>query len=184
MKTIVTGNPRTGTSLSMMILDKGGIKAEHNLEINKAINPYGSFETHNFKTVPEGKSFKCLNALELFDLPAGEYKVIMPVRDTEQIVLSRIETFNQKQMPPNMELQKQQIEKQYRFLRFIVENRPDMELLEIPYDDYFLKIDETIDAIAEFVDVEFDKKKAKKAIDPEYYKIRTVEEVSANLLKK
>jgi hypothetical protein len=161
----------------MMILDRGGIPAEHNPEINKKINPFGSFETGNFENIPEDKCIKCLTPMQLFDLPVGEYKVIMPVRNPEQIYLSRVEAFQKPNLAmnkanPNVEMQKKMIEKHYRFLRFIVENRPDMELLEVPYDDYFLKTEDTIDKIAEFVGVPFDQEEATKAIDHTYYKIR------------
>ena len=155
-----------------MILDKWGIHAKHDPQINNKINPYGSFETGNFENLPDGCSVKCLTANQLFDLPIGEYKVIMPVRDSEQIILSRREAFHAKQPVRNLDLQKKMIDKQYKFIRFIVEHREDMELLEVPYDDYFNKTDETIQAISDFVGVPFDTEKAKEAIDPTYYKIR------------
>lgn len=181
MITVVTGQPRTGTSLSMMILHKGGISAEYDPEVNKSLNPHGSFETRKELERPEdfdGKCIKCLTPQMLFDLPKAEYKVIMPIRDSEQIILSRLEVFKGKQFPQNLALQKKMIEKQFRFMRFIVRHRADMEMLEIEYDDYFLKTDETVDRIADFLGVPFDKVEAKKAVDTEQYKVRNLEQVS------
>jgi hypothetical protein len=60
-------------------------------------------------------------------------------------------------------------------IKFIVNHRKDMELLEVNYEDYFSKPDETVDAIANFVGVAFDKVKAKNAIAPEVYKVREIE---------
>lgn len=180
MITIVTGQARTGTSLTMMVLDRGGIPALYDPDINKNLNPFGSFESRSLITSAaqlEGKCYKCLAPQNLFDLPKGNYKVIMPVRDPEQIMLSRFEVFKGKELPKNIPAQKAAIDKQYRFMRFIVNHRKDMELLEVNYDDYFSKPDETIDAIANFVGVTFDKVKAKEAIAPEIYKKRDFETI-------
>jgi len=180
MITIVTGQARTGTSLTMMILDRGGITAEHDPEINKAINPFGSFETRKEIVNPaefDGKSIKCLTPQVLFDLPQADYKVVMPIRDPEQIILSRLEVFKGKQFPKNLDMQKKMIEKQYRFIKFIVEARKDMELLEVIYDDYFQKTDEAVAAIESFVGVQFNKEEAKKAVALEQYKVRDLNEI-------
>jgi hypothetical protein len=166
--------------MSMMMLDRGGVTAEHEPSINAKLNPYGSFETSRLANfaIPDGKSVKCLMPQQLFDVPEGQYKVVMPVRDPEQIIYSRVVKFNANKLPPNMEIQKQQIEKQYRFLRFIVNNRPDMELLEIPYDDYFQKTDEVAGRMADFVGRnKFNAEVAKTAVDPSYYEVRTREAV-------
>ena len=184
MITIVTGQPRSGTSMTMMVLDKGGIPAEHSPNLNSNINPYGSFETTNFQGVIDkcnGKCIKCMTPQILFDVPEGDYKVIMPVRDPEQIIFSRIEAFKMKKMPPNLDRQIGQIERHYRFIRFIISHRPDMQLLEIPYDDYFQKTAKVCDDIASFVEVPFVTSMAATAIDPQYYEVRTKESVIAKL---
>lgn len=175
MLTLVTGQPRTGTSLTMMILDRGGVTAEINHNINPNLNPYGSYETNKpIGAILDGRSAKCLNPQHLFDVPPREYKVIMPVRDPEQIILSRWDAFNIANPPKNLSLHIAQIEKQYRFIRFIVANRPDMTMLEVPYDDYFENTDTTVDNIAEFLGVPFDTVAAKAAIDLSLYKVRTL----------
>lgn len=177
MLTIVTGQARTGTSLTMRLLDRGGVTAEHKPHVNDRLNPYGSFETDKrIPLIADGKSVKCLNPTQLFDLPARDYKLIMPVRDPEQIILSRWDAFNIPNRPMNLPLQIEMIEKHYRFIRFIASNRDDMTLLEIPYADYFEKTDETVANIAEFLGVEsFNIEAAKTAIDPSLYKVRTTE---------
>lgn len=181
MKTyIVTGLPRSGTSMTMMILDKGGIPAVYDERIHKDINPYGSFETGNIGDITQhvGKCVKCLAPQLLFDLPIGDYKVIMPRRDPEQIVFSRVEAFKQKAIG-NIEKQKELVDRQVRFIKFVVEHRPDMESLEIPFPDYYLTPEKVVDDIATFVETTFDKVEAVKAIDITLYKVRTLAEVTA-----
>lgn len=186
MITIVTGNPRSGTSMTMNILNDGGITAIQDPKIHSDLNPNGSFET-NVSTVDftkaDGKSIKVLGAQQLFNLPVGDYKIILPVRDPQQVVLSRIEAFKQKVIPPQISIDKQaeQVSKAYNFIRFVAEHRPDMTLLEVPFDEYYSKPAETVKKISDFVAVPFDKVEAVKAIDTTLYTVRTREDVINNL---
>lgn len=180
MITVVTGVPRSGTSLTMKMLDDSGIPAYFDGQTHQEINPYGSFETN----VPifdlslyDGQCVKCFQVISIFDTPPSNYKIIMPYRDPEQIILSRIEAFKIKnRTDASIDKQISQISRQYRFLRFIIANRPDMQLLEIPYTDYFQKTSEVVDMISDFVGG-IDKAKASAAVDPTYFKIRTRAEV-------
>jgi hypothetical protein len=187
MITIVTGSPRGGTSMTMNILDEGGVKAIHNPLMHKNINPHGSFEISidkvDFSTA-NGKCIKILGAEQIFNLPVGEYKVILPVRDAEQILLSRVEVFKTKQLPTNYDKQIKRINQHRDFLRFVINSRTDMELIEIPFEDYYLKPEATVKKIADFVDEEFDESKARECILTDSYKVRTKEEVEAKLNKK
>jgi len=187
MKYIVTGNPRSGTSMTMNILDEGGITAIQDNRTNAGLNPNGSFETLvgnvDFSTI-DGKSIKVLGAQQIFNLPEGEYKVILPIRDPEQILLSRAEAFKMKSLPTNYAKQIDMIARQTAFVKFVVNHRPDMELLKIPYEDYFLKPTEVVDKIATFVGVPFNKAKGVACIDTESYKVRTKEEVAAKIAER
>lgn len=181
MITVVAGLPRSGTSMSMMMLDKGGIPAVHNPNIHQDINPYGSFEIGTMEWDLTKYNDKCVKALlpQVFaETPVGDYKIIMPVRDAEQIVLSRIVVFKTKNpTSAGIDKQKEQIERAYRFLKFVILARTDMQLLEIPYKDFFEKKQKVVDDVSNFLGVPFNKEEAVKAVDSEYFVIRTREEV-------
>ena len=170
---IVSGVPRSGTSMTMRILDMGGISAFHDIEMHKGLNKYGCFERRNHDddlNVYEGRCVKSLMPNALFATPKASYKVIMPVRDPEQVILSRMRN------DMTLELfakRVRQVSRMMDFLRFVIKSRDDMPLLEIPYEDYFTKTEEVVQRIADFVGVPFDKEKAILAVDKELYKVRT-----------
>src|SRR6266849_5944861 len=84
---VVSGLPRSGTSLMMQMLDNGGIEVvTDNLRTADTDNPRGYYEYETVKKIkqdaswlPEtrGKAFKMVSQL-LYDLPACEsYRVLL-----------------------------------------------------------------------------------------------------------
>jgi len=101
MITIVSGLPRSGTSLMMQMLAAGGMPALTDGERHAdADNPRGYFEWERIKLLPqqpdcveeaEGKVVKVISQL-LFALPAGrEYRIIFMQRPLEEVVASQTE---------------------------------------------------------------------------------------------
>jgi hypothetical protein len=99
--TIVSGLPRSGTSLMMQMLAAGGMPALTDGERQAdADNPRGYFEWERIKLLPrepdciaeaEGKVVKVISQL-LFALPAGrEYRVIFMQRPLSEVVASQAE---------------------------------------------------------------------------------------------
>lgn len=101
MITIVSGLPRSGTSLMMQMLSAGGMPILSDGERQAdADNPRGYFEWERVKLLPkqpeciadaEGKAVKVISQL-LFALPAGrEYRVIFMQRPLPEVVASQAE---------------------------------------------------------------------------------------------
>ena len=101
MITIVSGLPRSGTSLMMQVLAAGGMPVLTDGERQAdADNPRGYFEWERIKLLPqqpdciaeaEGKAVKIISQL-LFALPAGrEYRVIFMQRPLTEVVASQAE---------------------------------------------------------------------------------------------
>ena len=101
MITIVSGLPRSGTSLMMQMLTAGGMPALTDGERQAdADNPRGYFEWERIKLLPqqpdsiaeaEGKVVKVISQL-LFALPAGrEYRLIFMQRPLAEVVASQAE---------------------------------------------------------------------------------------------
>lgn len=97
--TIVSGLPRTGTSMMMRMLAAGGIDAvTDNIRTADEDNPEGYFEFELVKKIKddkswlagtEGKVFKMVSML-LYDLPPGfEYKVVFMERDMSELLASQ-----------------------------------------------------------------------------------------------
>jgi hypothetical protein len=98
---IVSGLPRSGTSLMMQMLAAGGVPILSDGErVADADNPRGYCEWERIKLLPkdpaciaeaEGKAVKVISQL-LFALPAGrEYRIIFMERPLEEVVASQAE---------------------------------------------------------------------------------------------
>jgi hypothetical protein len=96
---IVSGLPRSGTSLMMQLLSAGGIEVvTDNQRLPDRDNPHGYFEFEPVKKIkqdaswlPEirGKAVKMVSQL-LFDLPASErYRIVFMERDLEEVITSQ-----------------------------------------------------------------------------------------------
>jgi hypothetical protein len=99
--TVVSGLPRSGTSLMMQMLVAGGMPALTDAERQAdADNPRGYFEWERIKLLPkepdcieeaEGKVVKVISQL-LFALPAGrEYRIVFMQRALPEVVASQAE---------------------------------------------------------------------------------------------
>jgi hypothetical protein len=99
--TIVSGLPRSGTSLMMQMLAAGGMPVLTDGERQAdPDNPRGYFEWERIKLLPrepnciaeaEGKVVKVISQL-LFALPAGrEYRIVFMQRPLEEVVASQAE---------------------------------------------------------------------------------------------
>jgi hypothetical protein len=99
MITIVSGLPRSGTSMMMRLLEAGGLEAltDGRREAD-ADNPRGYYELEKAKTIKtdsswfgeaEGKVLKMVSML-LFDLPMNrDYKIIFMHRDLDEVLASQ-----------------------------------------------------------------------------------------------
>ncbi len=96
---IVSGLPRSGTSLAMQMLGAGGLPVlTDELRASDTNNPRGYYEWEKIKQLPqdpaciaeaEGKAVKVISTL-LMSLPGGhEYRVLFMIRPLEEVVASQ-----------------------------------------------------------------------------------------------
>ena len=106
MITVVSGLPRSGTSLMMQMLAAGGMPVLTDGEQQADTdNPRGYFEWERIKLLPrepnciaeaEGKVVKVISQL-LFALPAGrDYKIIFVQRPLPEVVASQAEMIHRR----------------------------------------------------------------------------------------
>lgn len=97
--TIVSGLPRSGTSLLMQMLDRGGIEiVTDGARTADVDNPNGYYEFETVKAIQRdtswlpatrGKAFKMVSQL-LYHLPASEqYRIIFMERDFDEMLASQ-----------------------------------------------------------------------------------------------
>jgi len=96
---IVSGLPRSGTSLMMQMLENGGVAVvTDHIRTADSDNPRGYYEFEKVKKIKEdaswlpqtrGKALKMVSQL-LYDLPPGErYRIIFMERDLDEMLLSQ-----------------------------------------------------------------------------------------------
>ena len=96
---IVSGLPRSGTSLMMQMLENGGVAVvTDDIRSADPDNPRGYYEFEQVKTIKRdaswlpatrGKAFKMVSQL-LYDLPPSEtYRIVFMERDLEEMLLSQ-----------------------------------------------------------------------------------------------
>src|SRR5450755_3042034 len=96
---IVSGLPRSGTSLMMQMLENGGVEVvTDRIRSADTDNPKGYYEFEQVKTIKRdtswlpairGKAVKMVSQL-LYDLPSCEsYRIIFMERDLDETLLSQ-----------------------------------------------------------------------------------------------
>src|SRR5262245_57688671 len=107
---VVSGLPRSGTSLMMQMLDNGGIAVvTDNFRTADTDNPRGYYEYEKVKKIKQdaswlpgtrGKAFKMVSQL-LYDLPPEEqYRILFMERDLEEMLLSQEKMLERLGRPP------------------------------------------------------------------------------------
>jgi tetratricopeptide (TPR) repeat protein len=160
---IVSGLPRSGTSLMMQVLRAGGI--EPLTDAKRAAdedNPEGYWEWDDIKKLPknprlieqaEGKAVKVISAL-LPNLPGKHrYTIIYMVRPTEQVVDSQWAMLARKGTQPKSE-KKHLIEVQEHHsqqIRAVLEKSERVTLLEVSFPDLVADAEPVIAKLVELL---------------------------------
>jgi len=160
---IVSGLPRSGTSLMMQILQAGGVSLmTDGLRVADEDNPEGYWEWEEIKKLAkdprilskaEGRAVKVISAL-LPSLPGKHrYKIIYMLRPVQQVVDSQWAMLARQGKQPRSE-KPHLIETQEhhsRHIREVLKKSDRVELLEVSYPDLVADPSATISQIATFL---------------------------------
>ena len=146
---VVTGLPRSGTSMVMRMLEAGGVQVTTD-EVRGADedNPMGYFEVERVKRLAEdadkswlresrGKAIKVISHL-LRSLPHGNfYKVIFCERDLSEVLSSQNVMLQRRgeQNPIDDAAAKAHYERHLADIRLFIKVKRNMELLTVHYDE-------------------------------------------------
>lgn len=172
---IVSGLPRSGTSMMMLMLKQGGMDlCFDDTLIPDETNPNGFFELRridkNFSKVKDGQAVKVIGEV-LEQLPDGEYKVLVMKRNRNEVVQSRQKMSVTHGKEPDVD----------GYLIYHYERRTEKMnnwLMEhkTPYlvVDYnrLMADDSVIDEVVQFLGVPLDSQKMKQVIDKNLYRNR------------
>jgi hypothetical protein len=185
MITVVSGLPRSGTSLMMQMIQAGGIPAltDQQRQADED-NPRGYLELEAVKRTKQdaswleeadGKVVKLVHLL-LYDLPADrEYRVVFMRRHLKEVVASQRKML-QRQNKPGANIADEQLitvfEGQLQKLFAWLAGQKHCRVLEVAYNDLLNAPQPVVARLNEFLGGDLDEGKMLGAIDPSLYRNR------------
>jgi hypothetical protein len=183
---VVSGLPRSGTSMMMKMLDAGGVPimtdAVRKADID---NPKGYYEYERVKHLEKetdksyvrearGKALKVISFL-LKDLPDDNfYRVLFMRRHLDEVIDSQNKMLDRRGEKSIEE--RERMAEAYRnhlaAVKILVRNRPNFEMLELRYDEAVNDPSAAARAVNAFLGGKLDERAMKAAIDAELYRNR------------
>jgi hypothetical protein len=180
---IVSGLPRSGTSLMMQMLDNGGaaVVTDH-IRSADTDNPKGYYEFEKVKTIQRdtawlpatrGKAFKMVSQL-LYHLPAEEtYRIIFMERDLEEMLDSQEKMLMRLGRTPGP---RDQICRAYRVhldrLHCWLGQQGNLVVLRVSYNALLQKPREHAERVRDFLRGTVDVEGMVRTVDPSLYRNR------------
>ena len=186
---LVSGLPRSGTSVMMQVLHAGGIEAiTDRIRAADTDNPRGYFEFERVKKIKgdaewlpqaRGKAFKMVSLL-LYDLPATEnYRIIFMDRDMDEVLDSQEKMLRRLGRPaaPRDEITRAYGLHLTRLFRWL-DGQPHITLLQVRYAELVAHPATVVAGVREFLGGRLDAAAA-DAVDPSLYRNRKIERENA-----
>ena len=182
---VVSGLPRSGTSMAMKMLDAAGVDTTTDGERTAdEDNPKGYFEDERVKDLENmtdrtwvrdsrGKAIKVISFL-LKSLPAdNNYKVIFMRRDLDEVLASQQKMLDRRGEENDIDdEQMRDLWKNHLWRsNYMLKNQPQFEFIEILYSDVLANPEPNARKIAEFIGG-LDARKMAEVVDPNLYRNR------------
>ena len=183
---VVSGLPRSGTSMMMKMLEAGGIPPlQDNIRTADEDNPKGYYEFERVKKLPYdtawmpeavGKAVKII-ALLLTKLPLKgyRYKVLFMRRDIEEIMKSQKQMLIRRGESPDKISDEEMITTYNRHLSEVLsfmEANSCFTVFFVNYNDLMRDPEDWVPRIAAFLGKEMDVEAMKAVVDPNLYRNR------------
>jgi hypothetical protein len=185
MITIVSGLPRSGTSLMMQMLAAGGMPILSDGERSADVdNPRGYLEWERIKQLPkdpaciaeaEGKAVKVISKLLLSLPPQHEYRVIFMQRPLPEVLASQDEMLRRRgTFKPGTDNSavarafQDHLADVYRWL----DGNPHAKVNRVQYHDVLGEPQKTVEAVTKFLEVPLNVEAMVKQVDGSLYRQR------------
>ena len=185
MITIVSGLPRSGTSLMMQMLVAGGMTPLADGERQAdADNPRGYLEWERIKQLPtdpacitegEGKVVKVISRL-LLSLPAGhEYRIVFMQRPLPEVLASQDQMLKRRgtyKEGANSAAIGAAFEKHLREVYAWMEGKPHVKTLRVPYHEVLSSPKDICERLAQFLGITLNFEAMTQQVDASLYRNR------------
>lgn len=183
---VVSGLPRSGTSLMMMMLDAAGIPPmQDNIREADVDNPKGYYEYERVKEMPKGdtawvknakgKAVKVITAL-LEHLPKKhKYDVIVMRREMDEILASQTKMLERRGEDTNKisdDEMSDLFSKHFDKVMAWIKTQRNIRFVEVSYNNLLENPEEEINKVNAFLGGELDTAAMKGQIDPKLYRQR------------
>lgn len=184
---VVSGLPRSGTSMMMKMLTAAGMTvAQDGIRSADEDNPKGYFELEKVKELDKvqekgwmkdyrGQVVKVISFL-LRDLPPdNNYKVIFMLRELEEVLASQKKMLERRNEPADAvddEKMKKNYDNHLRKVRYMLEREANMDVLYVKYDEVVANPRGEAERVNKFLGGEFDVEKMTAAVDGSLYRNR------------
>lgn len=183
---VVSGLPRSGTSMAMRMLQAGGVSTvEDGQRTADADNPKGYFEDERVMQLAEmedktwlkaarGKALKVISYL-LKELPrSNNYKVILMERDIGEVLASQSKMLQRRgeENPTDDARMAENYESLVWRVNYLLKRAPHIETLRLHYAEVVKDPEAAARRIAAFVGGQMDVEQMAAAVDPNLYRNR------------
>jgi len=183
--TIVSGLPRSGTSMMMQMLEAGGLGiVTDNIRKPDEDNPRGYYEFERVKKIKEdkswldecrGKAVKMVSML-LYDLPLEKkYKIIFMKREMEEMLASQrvmLERLGQKGGDVSDEEMGKKFEKHLRQVEEWLAKQENIDVLYVKYNDVLNDSQKYAEMVSKFLGRNLNVEKMANVIERSLYRQR------------
>ncbi len=184
--TIVSGLPRSGTSMMMKMLEAGGMEVvTDDIRRPDEDNPKGYYEFEQVKRIKDdqswlpdcqGKAVKMVSRL-LFDLPESwHYKIIFMRRKLEEILASQRKMLRRRGKQPPSEQEDKEMAALFRkhldHMERWAQQQSHMDILWVNYNTTIQEPEQTACTVNDFLDHDLNVEKMVAVVDTSLYRQR------------
>ncbi len=183
--TIVSGLPRSGTSMMMQMLEAGGISiVTDNIRKTDEDNPRGYYESEKVKKIKEdvswlddchNKAFKMVSEL-LHHLPQEKkYKIIFMKRDMEEMLASQrtmLDRLGRKGASVSSEKMAELYEKHLRNVENWLAKQNNIDVLYVKYNEVIDNPEENAKVVSQFLGDRLNIEKMASVVEKSLYRQR------------
>lgn len=166
---IVSGLPRSGTSMMMKMLAEGGLEMVSDaLRAADEDNPNGYFEFEPVKQLSKGqtewvvqaggKVTKVISNLLEYLPREYQYKVIFMERDLSEVLASQHKMLKNRQETTSVTdaEMRAQFEQHLSAIKYWLARQPNMEIMYVSYNAMLVEPESLVRRVAEFIDIPLD----------------------------
>ena len=183
--TIVSGLPRSGTSMMMKMLVAGGLESlTDNIRTADEDNPEGYFEFERVKQLKDdrewlqdarGKCVKIVSAFLKHLPPEFSYKIIFMRRDIGEVLASQQQMLLRRGEPVDTisdEKMRQSFERHLKDLESWLTVQPNIALLDVKYSDVIANPLPNIQTIKDFLQIDLNAEQMAAVVNKNLYRNR------------